>query len=76
MDFAEAEALCVLALPAAPLLARHFTAWRQQVQDLQSQSSSWALSASNYLTQLEDYQRHVTKLIGPRTKARGEHVSA
>jgi hypothetical protein len=40
----------------------------QQVQDLQAQSSGWALSAANYLTQLEDYQRHVTKLIGPRTK--------
>jgi hypothetical protein len=42
----------------------------QQVKDLQAQSSSWALSAGNYLTQLEDYQRHVTKLIGPRTKVR------
>jgi hypothetical protein len=42
----------------------------QQVKDMQAQSSSWALSAGNYLTQLEDYQRHVTKLIGPRTKVR------
>lgn len=40
----------------------------QQVQDMQAQSSAWALAAGNYLTQLEDYQRHVTKLIGPRTK--------
>jgi len=40
----------------------------QQVKDLQAQSSAWAIAAGNYLTQLEDYQRHVTKLIGPRTK--------
>lgn len=39
-----------------------------QVKDLQAHSSSWAIAAGNYLTQLEDYQRHVTKLIGPRTK--------
>lgn len=45
-----------------------FLRYCQQVQDLQAQSSAWALSAANYLTQLEDYQRHVTKLIGPRTK--------
>lgn len=41
-----------------------------QVKDLQEQSSNWAAAAGNYITQLEDYQRHVTKLIGPRTKVR------
>eukprot|EP00879_Flechtneria_rotunda_P012231 GHRR01012773.1.p1 GENE.GHRR01012773.1~~GHRR01012773.1.p1 ORF type:complete len:1051 (+),score=372.66 GHRR01012773.1:153-3305(+) len=62
--------------PSPPMYAsRHthtgqgfYTGKKFQVTDLQSVSSSWAKAAAQYLSELEDFQRRVIKLLGPKTK--------
>lgn len=41
---------------------------KYQVSDLQHQSYIWSRSANQYLSDLEDFNRHVLKMLGPRTK--------
>ncbi|KAF6255218.1 hypothetical protein COO60DRAFT_237950 [Scenedesmus sp. NREL 46B-D3] len=60
--------------PAAPAFASDtrrgwpLTIKKYQVSDLQHQSSVWARTAGQYLSDLEDFNRHVLKMLGPRTK--------
>lgn len=42
--------------------------WLHQTTDLRGLSEAWVVAARKYLSDMEDYQRKIVRMLGPKTK--------